>query len=289
MWQAMCRLLSEHLGEAELSNKVMLSGGDIHHTLRIDYGEHTVFIKQNRREFLPLFKQEAEQLEILAKSQTVTIPKVYGVGSNKHHSFLLLEYFPLKPFDATNAWHFGQQLAHLHQWEEQPSYGFDFDTMLSTITQPNNWEKRWSSFFAEKRIGLQLQLASEKGMVFGEIPLIVDIIKNCLAGHQPQPSLLHGDLWPANCAITNKINGVLYDPACYWGDRECDLAMLPLYHELPIQIIDGYQSVWPLPNGFLERQPIYQLYYLLNQANIFGNEQSYLQARAIIDKLIEQY
>ena len=149
MWQAMCRLLSEHLGEAELRNKVILSGGDIHHTLRIDYGEHTVFIKQNRREFLPLFKQEAEQLEMLAKSQTITVPKVYGVGSNKHHSFLLLEYFPLKPFDNTNAWHFGQQLARLHQWEEQPSYGFDFDTMLSTIVQPNGWEKRWNSFFAE--------------------------------------------------------------------------------------------------------------------------------------------
>ncbi|VEB68966.1 Uncharacterised protein [Providencia rustigianii] len=46
MWQAMCRLLSEHFGEAELSNKVILSGGDIHNTLKIDYGDHTVFIKQ---------------------------------------------------------------------------------------------------------------------------------------------------------------------------------------------------------------------------------------------------
>lgn len=288
MWQAMCRLLSEHLGEAELRNKVILSGGDIHHTLRIDYGEHTVFIKQNRREFLPLFKQEAEQLEMLAKSQTITVPKVYGVGSNKHHSFLLLEYFPLKPFDNTNAWHFGQQLARLHQWEEQPSYGFDFDTMLSTIVQPNGWEKRWNSFFAEKRIGLQLQLASEKGMVFSDIQQIVDIVKDKLAGHQPQPSLLHGDLWPANCAITQNIEGVLYDPACYWGDRECDIAMLPLYQELPIQIIDGYQSVWPFPNGFLDRQPIYQLYYLLNQAHIFGNEQSYHQAQTIIDSLLSE-
>ncbi|EMG9576547.1 fructosamine kinase family protein [Providencia stuartii] len=286
MWQAMYRLLSEHLGEAELHNKEILSGGDIHHTMKIDYGDHTIFVKQNLREFLPLFKQEAEQLEMLAKSKTITVPKVYGVGSNKHHSFLLLEYFPLKSFDATNAWRFGQQLAHLHQWEEQPSYGFDFDTMLGTITQPNGWEKRWNSFFAEKRIGLQLQIAAEKGMVFGDIQQIVDIVKERLTGHQPQPSLLHGDLWPANCAMTQEQNGILYDPACYWGDRECDMAMLPLYPELPIQIIDGYQSVWPLPSGFLERQPIYQLYYLLCQSNIFGLEKSYLHARAIIDELI---
>ncbi|GAB1440927.1 hypothetical protein MASR2M36_37120 [Providencia sp.] len=88
--------------------------------------------------------------------------------------------------------------------------------------------------------------------------------------------------------ITHQVDGVLYDPACYWGDRECDIAMLPLYKELPIQIIDGYQSVWPLPNGFLDRQPIYQLYYLINQAHIFGNEQSYQLARTIIDNLLNE-
>jgi hypothetical protein len=49
---------------------------------------------------------------------------------------------------------------------------------------------------------------------------------------------------------------LLFDPACYWGDRECDLAMLPLYPELPPQIYDGYQSVWPLESGFIERQPL---------------------------------
>ncbi len=38
----------------------------------------------------------------------------------------------------------------------------------------------------------------------------------------------------------------------------------------------------------LDRQPIYQLYYLLNQAHIFGNEQSYQQARTIIDNLLNE-
>ncbi|VEB68953.1 Fructosamine kinase [Providencia rustigianii] len=40
---------------------------------------------------------------------------------------------------------------------------------------------------------------------------------------------------------------------------------------------------------FLDRQPLYQLYFLLNQANIFGNEQSYLQARSIVDRLLEEH
>jgi fructosamine-3-kinase len=56
-------------------------------------------------------------------------------------------------------------------------------------------------------------------------------------------------LWSGNCALGP--NGpYIFDPACYWGDRECDLAMLPLHPEQPPQIYDGYQSVSPLPSGF---------------------------------------
>ncbi len=84
----------------------------------------------------------------------------------------------------------------------------------------------------------------------------------------PQPSLLHGDLWSGNCAL-GPDGPYIFDPACYWGDRECDLAMLPLHTDQPPQIYDGYQSVSPLPLDFLDRQPIYQLYTLLNRARLF--------------------
>ena len=94
-------------------------------------------------------------------------------------------------------------------------------------------------------------------------------MQRVLANHHPQPSLLHGDLWPANCA-GSPAGPWIFDPACYWGDRECDLAMLSYYAELPRQIYEGYHSVWPLPEGFSQRQPVYQLYYLLNRANVFG-------------------
>ncbi|BAN95991.1 fructosamine/ketosamine-3-kinase [Plautia stali symbiont] len=97
-------------------------------------------------------------------------------------------------------------------------------------------------------------------MHYGYMELIVDCVQRSLANHHPQPSLLHGDLWPANCA--GSASGPwLFDPACYWGDRECDLAMLNYYADLPRQIYEGYHAVWPLPEGFSQRQPVYQLYY----------------------------
>lgn len=269
MWSAISRLLSEYAGDAEITDRQELPGGDVHPAWRIRYGELDVFVKCNTRDMLTLFSWEADQLDLLARTQTVRVPKVYGVGNDRDTSFLLLEYIPPQPFTAQSAFQLGQQLAHLHQWSEQPQFGLDFDNNITTSPQPNSWLRRWSVFFAEQRIGWQLQLAAEKGVHYGDTELIVDCVQRTLANHHPQPSLLHGDLWPANCA-GSATGPWLFDPACYWGDRECDLAMLSYYADLPRQIYDGYHAVWPLEDGFSQRQPVYQLYYLLNRANVFG-------------------
>ncbi|MEI7177609.1 fructosamine kinase family protein [Pectobacterium carotovorum] len=282
MWQAISRLLEEHHGTADIQEHHELSGGEIHPAWYVRYGEHDVFVKCDSREMLAKFTAEADQLHLLSRSNTVRVPAVYGVGSSRDHSFLLLQYLPVKPLDAHSAWCLGEQLARLHQWSDQPQFGLDFDNDLSTTPQPNSWQRSWATFFAEQRIGWQLQLAAEKGMHFGHIETLIARVEERLAGHQPQPSLLHGDLWPDNCA-NSQDGAYLFDPACYWGDRECDLAMLPRYPALPPQIYDGYQSVWPLDKGFIDRQPIYQIYYLLNRANLFGGKHI-VEAQQLIER-----
>ena len=269
MWSAINRLLSEQSGAGEITARQELPGGDVHSAWHVHYGEHQIFVKCNQRDMLGLFTEEADQLQLLARSKTVRVPEVYGVGSDRDNSFLLLEYLQPTSLDAENAWQLGEQLARLHQWSEQPHFGLDFDNNITTSPQPNSWLRRWSLFFAEQRIGWQLQLAAEKGIHYGDIDRIIQCVQHHLASHNPQPSLLHGDLWPANCAGSDQ-GPWIFDPACYWGDRECDLAMLTWYPDLPSQILAGYQSVWPLPAGYEQRRPIYQLYYLLNRANVFG-------------------
>ncbi|WP_299996263.1 fructosamine kinase family protein [uncultured Cedecea sp.] len=271
MWQTIRRLLSEQLGEAEVSPPRQIFGGQSHQAWHIHYGQHEIFVKSDNQEMLPLFIAEADQLTLLARTNTVRVPAVWATGSDRDNSFLLLEYLPTRPLNFHNAYLLGQHLARLHQWSDQPQFGLDFDNALSTTLQPNLWQRRWSTFFAEQRIGWQLEIAAEKGMVFGDIDTIVNAVQQALATHQPQPSLLHGDLWANNCAL-GPDGPFIYDPACYWGDRECDLAMLPLHPEQSSHIYDGYQSVTPLPSGFIERQPIYQLYPLINRAVVFGRE-----------------
>ncbi len=284
MWQAIGKLLDEHLGTADIFEYQACEAGEMHTVWQVKYGKYDVFVKSDIREMLPKFTAEADQLALLARSRTVRVPAVYGVGSSRDHSFLLMEYLAPKPLDAHSAWCLGEQLAHLHQWSDQPQFGLDFDNDLSTTPQPNSWQRRWATFFAEQRIGWQLQLAAEKGMYFGDIDSLIMQVESRLAGHQPQPSLLHGDLWPDNCASYHD-GSFLFDPASYWGDRECDLAMLPLTPSLPPQIYDGYQNVWPLDKGFIERQPLYQIYYLLNRANLFGGQHITAAQHAIEQQL----
>ena len=113
-----------------------------------------------------------------------------------------------------------------------PSLGSILTTTFPLPHSPTPGSVGGRRFFAEQRIGWQLELAAEKGLEFGNIDAIVEHVQQRLASHQPQASLLHGDLWSDNCALGP--NGpYIFDPACYWGDRECDLAMLPLHPEQP--------------------------------------------------------
>jgi len=71
-----------------------------------------------------------------------------------------------------------------------------------------------------------------------------------LSQHQPHPSLVHGDLWSGNAAITVDGEPVILDPATYWGDREVDLAMTELFGGFPAAFYRGYNDVFPLDAGF---------------------------------------
>ncbi|SQC12611.1 protein kinase-like protein [Klebsiella pneumoniae] len=266
MWQAISTLLRDwHTEDAEIELKTELPGGEIHSAWHLRFGGKDYFVKCDERELLPIFTAESDQLELLSRSKTVRVPQVFAVGSDRDYSFVVMEYLPPRPLDAHNAFLLGQQLAHLHQWSDQPQFGLDFDNDLSTTPQPNAWQRRWSVFFCRAAYRLAAGARGGEGIALWRYRYLSRY--GTAATGQPSAAafVLHGDLWSGNCAL-GPDGPYIFDPACYWGDRECDLAMLPMHPEQPPQIYDGYQSVSPLPSGFLDRQPIYQLYTLLNRA-----------------------
>ena len=88
--------------------------------------------------------------------------------------------------------------------------------------------------------------------------------------HPESPSILHGDLWGGNYLVDESGAPVLIDPAVYYGHREADLAMTELFGGFPSGFLRAYEDEWPLQPGYADRSALYNLYHMLNHANIFG-------------------
>ena len=83
------------------------------------------------------------------------------------------------------------------------------------------------------------------------------------------PSLIHGDLWSGN--VLHTVRGpALVDPACAYADREMEFGITTLFGGFSDRFFAAYEEAWPLPGGWRERNPLYQLYHLLNHFLIFG-------------------
>jgi fructosamine-3-kinase len=108
-----------------------------------------------------------------------------------------------------------------------------------------------------------------------------------LAGHAPSASLLHGDLWRSNAGFLADGTPVLFDPAVYFGDREADLAMTELFGGFPRDFYSAYGEVAPLDQAYAARKTLYNLYHVLNHANLFGGGYA-MQAERMIDRLLAE-
>lgn len=230
-----------------------------------------------------MFESERQGLEHLTGANAFVIPQPLVSGVVGKHSFLVMQYLNLHTGEPPQWQAFGQNLARLHQHAPQEMYGWQDDNYIGMTIQMNKWHKKWNQFFAEQRIGLMLQLLDEKGHRLVDIDRAVNSIADLLAGHQPMPSMLHGDLWLGNCGFSQK-QTVIFDPAFYYGDREVDLAMTEVFGRFPDAFYLGYQQAYPLPEEYLYRKPVYQLYPVLNHALMFSGQ--YLQsARSLLQNL----
>jgi fructosamine-3-kinase len=88
-------------------------------------------------------------------------------------------------------------------------------------------------------------------------------------------------LWTYN-SESHLCEAVLIDPAAHGGHRETDLAMLGLFGTPYLhEILEGYQAVTPLAEGWEGRVKLHQLYPVAAHAVLFGGP--YLeQTRSIL-------
>jgi fructosamine-3-kinase len=284
----------------ELVTMQPVGGGCIHRAWQLELGDGSRrFAKTNHAALLPVLEAEADGLTALAAAAqggatdgfTPTIPKALGLADLEGEAVLMLTWLNLGPGSPGGWLELGAGLARLHRASCRSSdghFGWHCDNFIGSGTQANGWRTSWGAFWSEQRLGVQLQQAEAAGQALPRAQTLLELVPEWLSDHQPDPCLVHGDLWSGNASLLRGGGSALFDPAVYRGDREVDLAMARLFGGFPADFFAGYAQEWPLPDGHLLRVELYNLYHLLNHANLFGGSY-WQQSAACIQALISTW
>jgi fructosamine-3-kinase len=288
-------------GLSALRRRSPVAGGCIHQAWCLELQDgRRLFAKTNRAEALPLLQAEGDGLAALgaaagrARPGAPLVPQPIALLELPDQVVLLLPWLELRGGDGWEE--LGGGLAGLHRRSlEQPcgpgdrggaQFGWGRDNFIGSGPQANGWLDDWGLFFAQRRLQPQLQRLAAAGIRLRGASELVAAVPCWLAEHRPPACLVHGDLWSGNAGLAASGQGVLFDPAVHRADREVDLAMARLFGGFPAAFHRGYEASWPLPAGHRQRQDLYNLYHLLNHANLFGG--GYVQgAQACLERLLK--
>ena len=286
-WTAIDSRIGEALGTAfVVRRRTAVGGGGISSAYVLAGDDVRVFVKLNRADRLEMFVAEAAGLAEIRKARVIRAPEPVCWGACGDTAFLVLEYLALRALSEPACEHLGRVLAELHR-TTAPRFGWFRNNTIGATLQVNDPSESWLVFYRERRLISQLHLAGCNGYrrLQRKGEHLASRLAALLAGHRPVPSLVHGDLWHGNVAMDGSGLPVLFDPAVYYGDRETDLAMSELFGGFSPRFYAAYREAWPPEAGYAARKPLYNLYHVLNHANLFGG--NYVsQAENLIDRLV---
>ena len=285
VWTEIASQISQVTGQTfQTTQTRSVGGGCINQAYGVSDGQRTFFVKLNQAPKLAMFEAELAGLNEMYNSQTIRVPQPVCTGLAGASSYIVLEWLDLGGRGA--AWAtMGHDLAAMHRVSSDLGFGWHRANTIGETHQPNDWQESWLAFWRDQRLGYQFRLAKRRGGSFPQQQALLEALPELLAGHDPVPSLVHGDLWSGNAAITSAGEPVIFDPAMYFGDREVDLAMTELFGSFPREFYDAYDSAYPLSAGYPTRKILYNLYHILNHFNLFGGGYA-SQANRMIQQLL---
>lgn len=262
--------LQEHepIGKCDMRS---VSGGDINTSYMLTTQRRRYFIKTlNHVDASAMHSAEAAGLDALAQVDSLVVPKVLAMGSDGATSILVLTAIDLSGKPNWQA--LGSAVAHMHRLGSS-HYGWPHDNFIGTTDQSNVCQNQWGAFWWQQRLRPQLELAFDNGFAVDlaeHSQRLGSACKSLLQDHNPTPVLVHGDLWSGNVGFTETSLPCIYDPACYYGDGEVDIAMTRLFGGFATDFYRTYESVHAKLPGHQQREVLYNLYRLLNHLNLFG-------------------
>jgi fructosamine-3-kinase len=220
---------------------------------------------------VPSLALEGYMLGELKRLSELPVPEVYYVAPD----LLIMEWIDndRAAVDGSAQRHAAELLAQLHELRF-PRFGFERDTVIGPLHQPNPSADAWLPFFRDHRLLHMATLACNEAAIspaqLDRIERLADRLGEWLL-EPPHPSLIHGDMWNGNVLVRNgKIAGFV-DPAIYFAHPEIELAFSTMFGTFGAPFFEVYHALRPIEPGFHEtRCAIYNIYPALVHVRLFG-------------------
>ncbi|HTP83324.1 MAG TPA: fructosamine kinase family protein [Alphaproteobacteria bacterium] len=257
-----------------------LGGGQIAAVWRVGLQDGRAVVVKSGHELA----LEAWMLQYLKRHSRVPVPEVYLADDD----LLAMEFVANDGrLTAEAESHLGEIVAGLHAIQGE-RFGFERDTLIGGLPQPNPPSADWPAFFRDHRLLMMGRAALAAGMLPQRLMTRLDALCGRLGrwiGNDAAPALIHGDLWAGNMLGRGpRITGLI-DPALYFADPEIELAFMTLFGSVGERFFSSYGERRTMRPGFFEeRRDLYNLYPLLVHVRLFGG--AYV---AQVDRTLARY
>lgn len=214
---------------------------------------------------------EAYMLGELKRLSTLPVPEVYHAAPD----LLIMAWIDnddagLGPSAQRHA---AELLAALHR-RRYPMFGYERDTLIGPLPQPNPASGRWLPFFRDHRLLHMARLAHREGRLqmsrLARLEKLAERLETWLS-EPPHPSLIHGDVWTGNVLTRGGRIAGFIDPAISCAHPEIELAFSTMFGTFGDAFFDAYESLSPIEPGFHEvRCGLYNIYPALVHIRLFG-------------------
>ncbi len=227
---------------------------------------------------------EGFMLDYLGQNSALPVPEVLHASD----TFLLMTYIPSPGgLNARSQAHGADLLSALHDITDE-TYGFERDTLIGGLRQPNPQNPCWIDFFRDHRLLYMARQALDAGRLPGSLMGRIETLAGKLdrrLTEPDRPSLIHGDMWTGNVLCSGDGIVGFVDPAIYYADAEIELAFSTLFGTFGDAFFRRYAERRPIRPGFFEeRRDLYNLYPLLVHVRLFGG--SYVGS---VDRTLSQF
>jgi fructosamine-3-kinase len=286
-WPMVERIVRDSLDEpsAQLAELGLLAGGIVNTTVSVKTTSgHRLVLKVSAHRVNRSHEREARELALLGELG-IPVPKVYACRTASlelPHSYLVLEHVEgitlrdaktlCKPEQVESIQkHLAELVCTMHA-KTGDRYG-RFEGAPFTD---------WPAFY-RSLVDPVLQEADKLHTLPPKVTKTIhrmhDQLDKLLA-HGDAPRLCHGDLWAANVLCRANAKGewkvaAIIDPEMRFGHAEAELAYMDLFQTITPAFKQAYGEQYQLGDAYHKvRKPVYQMYGLINQYQLRGNNES---------------